>query len=63
MTKLVLGKPVDEARAILEPYGEVQLTVSPDWVGSVPSFESRVDLTIGHAVQIETPAPSGSAGP
>jgi hypothetical protein len=59
----VLGKPVDEARAILDPYGEVRLTVSPDWLGSVPSFESRVDLTVRYAVEIETPKPSGSATP
>lgn len=60
---MVLGKPVDEARAILEPYGQVELSVWPDWVGSVPSFESRVDLTVERAVEIETPAPSGSAVP
>ena len=59
----VLGKPVKEAKAILEPYGQVELTVSPDWVGSVPSFESRVELTIGQAVEIVTPRPSGSATP
>ena len=59
----VLGKPVREAKAILLPYGEVELTVSPDWAGSVPSFESRVDLTIEQAVEIETPTPSGSAKP
>ena len=40
---MVLGKPIDEARAILEPFGEVELDVWPDWAGSVPSFESRVD--------------------
>ena len=59
----ILGKPVNEAKAILAPYGQVELTVSPDWTGSVPNFESRVDLTIQHAVQIETPSPSGSATP
>jgi len=63
LTQLVLGKPIAEARAILEPFGEVDLSVSPDWVGSIPSFESRVDLTIDEAVEIETPAPSGSAAP
>ncbi len=56
----VLGKPIEEARAILEPYGQVTLDVSPDWTGSVPTFESRVTLTIDQAVQIETSAPSGS---
>ncbi|MFL5649883.1 MAG: baseplate J/gp47 family protein [Chloroflexota bacterium] len=60
---MVLGKPVAEAKAILEPYGEVEISVSPDWSGSIPSFESRVDLTIGHSVEIETPAPSVSATP
>ncbi len=58
---MVLGKPAGEARAILEPYGDVDLTISPDWTNSVPSFEGRVDLTIGHPVTIETPAPSPSS--
>ena len=56
---MVLGKPIDQARAILEPYGQVVLEVSPDWTGSVPSFESRVTLTIDQAVPIETPGASG----
>ena len=55
---MVLGKPIDQARAILEPYGQVVLEVSPDWTGSVPSFESRVTLTIDQAVPIETPGAS-----
>ena len=60
---MVLGKPVAEAEAILEPYGDVEISVSPDWSGSIPSFESRVELTIGEAVEIQTPAPSTSAEP
>ena len=56
----VLGRPVGEAKAILLPYGQVELTVSPDWTGSVPTFDSRVDLTIEQAVAIETPAPSAT---
>ncbi len=63
LEKMVLGKSVADATAILEPYGEVKINVSPDWSGSVPSFESRVDLTIGRAVEIQTPAPSVSAAP
>jgi hypothetical protein len=54
----VLGKPIEEARAILATYGQVDLAVSPDWTGSVPSFGSRVTLTIDEAVPVETPAPS-----
>jgi hypothetical protein len=63
LTTLVLGKPIDDARRILEPYGEVELTVSPDWSGSVPGFESRVNLTVRTPVEIASPAPSGSAAP
>jgi hypothetical protein len=57
----VLGKRIDEARAILAPFGQVALNVSPDWTGSVPSFDSRVTLTIDRAVPIETPSPSPPA--
>ncbi len=63
LKKLILGKPIAEAHAILEPFGTVEISVSPDWSGSIPSFESRVDLTVSEAVPIETPAPSGSAAP
>ncbi|MEO8437535.1 MAG: hypothetical protein ABI562_03690, partial [Chloroflexota bacterium] len=59
----VLGKSIDEARAILEPYGQIELQVSPDWTGSVPSFGSRVTLTIEQPVQIETPTPSTTPTP
>ncbi len=60
---LVLGKSVDEARAILAPYGRVQLEVWPDWVRSIPTYENRVDLTIEHAVPITGPGPSTDASP
>jgi Baseplate J-like protein len=57
---MVLGKPTDEAKVILTPFGVVSLEVSPDWSGSVPGFDSRVDLTIGGPVAVETAAPSSS---
>ena len=56
----VLGKPIEQARTILGAYGQVQLTVSPDWTGSVPTFESRVTLTVERAIQVETPKPSAA---
>ncbi len=60
---LVLGKSVDEARAILAPYGTVQLEVWPDWVRSIPTYENRVSMTVEHAVPITGPAPSTDASP
>ncbi len=59
---MVLGKPVEEAKAILAPFGEVEISVSPDWAGTIPSFESRVDLTVEHPVEVVTPGPSAVPG-
>ncbi|MBA3234948.1 MAG: baseplate J/gp47 family protein [Chloroflexi bacterium] len=53
----ILGRSVADARSILEAYGQVDLSVSPDWTGSVPGFENRVTVTIDQAVPVETPAP------
>jgi hypothetical protein len=61
LEKMVLGKPIPEAKAILAPFGDVEISVSPDWTGSVPSFESRVDVTVHQPVPIETPPPSPSS--
>jgi Baseplate J-like protein len=57
---LVLGKPLDTARELLAPYGQVELTAWPDWVSSIPTFPDRVDVRIDEGVAVETPAPSGS---
>ena len=57
---MVLGKPVEEAKAILAPYGIVSISVWPDWVGSIPTFESRVDLSVDEAVTVVQPSPSPS---
>jgi hypothetical protein len=57
---LVLGKPLDDAREILAPYGDVALTAWPEWVASVPTLADRVEVRIDQAVPVETPAPSGA---
>jgi hypothetical protein len=57
----VMGKPLDTARALLAPFGEVELTAWPDWVSSVPTLADRVDVQIERSVDIETPAPAGSS--
>lgn len=60
LRELVMGKPLDTAREILARFGEVELTAWPDWVSSVPTLPDRVDVRIDEAVDVETPAPTGS---
>jgi hypothetical protein len=61
LKRQVLGKSLDDARAILEAYGTVDLTAWPDWVATVPTFDGRVDLTVSDAVSIASPSPSPSS--
>ena len=56
----VMGRPVDEARAILERYGTVQLSTWPDWVTTIPTLDGRVQLTLDEAVAVETPPPTAA---
>jgi hypothetical protein len=42
----VSGKPIDEARSILEGYGDIEITVWPDFVGRLPDDTGRIDVTI-----------------
>ena len=46
----VLGLTEEEARAILEPYGKVQLALWPGFVSSVPTLQQRVTLMVQDAV-------------
>jgi hypothetical protein len=57
---LVMGKSLPEARAALAPFGDVELTAWPDWVGSVPTIADRVEVRIGEGAAIEAPVPSES---
>jgi hypothetical protein len=43
---LVLGKPLDEARAILRPYGDAVVALNPDWFGTIPQLDWRVTVEV-----------------
>ncbi len=47
----IRGKSLKDAKAILDTYGQSQLTVWPDWVGSIPTFDQRVDVRMAEAVE------------
>jgi hypothetical protein len=40
----IRGKSLAEARAILDRYGKTELSVWPDWVGTIPTLDARVDV-------------------
>ena len=46
LEQAVLGKPLDEARTILEPYGEPAITLAPDWFGTIPQLDWRVTVDV-----------------
>lgn len=56
----VLGKTPEEATAVLAPYGTAEISLSPDWVTTIPTFENRVDLTVADTGPPETPGASAS---
>jgi hypothetical protein len=57
----ILGKPLEEADTILSAYGDVDLQVWPDWVGTIPTIDSRVEVTVQGPTA--TPGSSPSASP
>lgn len=60
----VLGRSAAEARALLEPYGTVEIVLWPDWARAIPSLDERVTLTVRDPEEAApSPAePGGSPG-
>ncbi|MFL5680857.1 MAG: baseplate J/gp47 family protein [Chloroflexota bacterium] len=59
----IKGRPIDEARSILQEYGDVKIGVWPDWVSSIPTIDARIDLRVTPSAAAPTgasPAPSPS---
>jgi hypothetical protein len=58
----VRGRTLADARSILEAYGETTISLWPGFVSSVPTNDSRIDLTVKEAVAVEaSPGPSSSS--
>ncbi len=58
----IIGKPVAEAQAILDAYGDTNLQTWPDWVSTIPTIESRVDVSVDGPVVVETPGELAGPG-
>lgn len=61
------GRSLADARAALAPFGDVQITLWPDWVGSITSIDQRLDVRVEAGPAVETPSggpgPGSSSGP
>jgi len=55
----VKGRPIHQARSILERYGQVELEVWPEWVTAIPTLDARLSLVVDDSGA----APSGSPRP
>jgi hypothetical protein len=57
----VVGKSVADARTYLAQFGQVDISVTPGWASTLPSFDFRIDFRLVEASG--QPGPSVSAGP
>ena len=48
LRELVKGRTAGEAQAALAPFGEAVVVLWPDWVTTVPTMESRLELTVAN---------------
>jgi len=55
----VKGRPVHQARSILERYGQVEIELWPEWVTAIPTLDARLSLVVDDSGA----APSGSPRP
>jgi hypothetical protein len=53
----IRGLDLPAARAKLQPFGDADIRVWPDWVTSIPTNVDRVSLTIGNPAPAPSPTP------
>jgi hypothetical protein len=53
----IRGLVLAQARSRLEPYGDVSISVWPDWVTTIPSNADRIDFSLGEPQPAPTPGP------
>jgi hypothetical protein len=53
----IRGLVLAEARSKLDDYGDVEVTLWPDWVSTIPTRLDRITLTLGEPQPSASPAP------
>ena len=62
----VKGKSLDEARAFVGRYGTAEISVSPGWASTMPSFDFRIDIQLlaptgSPPAASQSPSPAGGS--
>jgi hypothetical protein len=57
------GLVLAEARSRLAAFGDVQITLWPDWVTTVPTRADRITFTLAEPKPVSTPPPSPGSSP
>ncbi|HYL41354.1 MAG TPA: hypothetical protein VET90_08605, partial [Candidatus Binatus sp.] len=53
----IKGLLLGDARARLADYGDVEISVWPDWVSTIPTHTDRITFAIGEPQASPTPGP------
>ena len=59
----VKGRPIHQARSILERYGQVDIEVWPEWVTAIPTLDARLSLVVDDSGAAPSGSPRPSAAP
>jgi hypothetical protein len=63
LRRAIEGMTVDDAKAYLAQYGDAEISLSPGWGSTIPSFEFRIDIQVVTPTAQASASPSGSTGP
>ena len=53
----IRGLVLAQARSRLDDYGDVSISVWPDWVTTIPTNDERIDFTIAGPQPAPSPSP------
>jgi hypothetical protein len=59
----VKGRPIHQARTILERYGRVDIVLWPEWVTAIPTLDARLSLVVDDSGSVPTASPRPSPSP
>jgi hypothetical protein len=63
LRRAIEGMTADAARAYLAQYGDADISLSPGWSSTIPTFEFRIDIQVVTPTGQASASPTGGVGP